>query len=169
MKPNLVDPSGLITRTSDIHRTGCYTNIAIRKGTHIIEYLGDILTVEEADERYPEQEETYLFGLTDGKHVIDGKNIAAFINHSCDPNCEADEFDGHVWIIALRDIAPGEELTYDYNLYDGEEDDLAPCVCGAQNCRGSLYSEEEIARRQAVGKRSGQSESGQKQPQAPTG
>ena len=69
MKPNLVDPSGLITRTSDIHRTGCYTNIAIRKGTHIIEYLGDILTVEEADERYPEQEETYLFGLTDGKHV----------------------------------------------------------------------------------------------------
>jgi uncharacterized protein len=147
MNGYLSDPSSLVTRTSQIHRTGCYTTIPIKEGTHIVEYLGDILTLEEADERYPEQEETYLFGLEDGKHVIDGKNVAAFINHSCDPNCETDEINGHVWIIALRDIEAGEELTYDYNLYDGEDDDLSPCACGTKNCRGTLYSEEEMAKR----------------------
>jgi SET domain-containing protein len=142
----------LITRMSGIHRTGCYTTIAIDKGTHIVEYLGDLITCDEADERYPEQEETYLFGLTDGKHVIDGKNVARYINHSCEPNCESDEIDGRVWIIALRDIAAGEELTYDYNLYDGDDDDLSPCACGSGNCRGSLYSEQEIEKRRRNGK-----------------
>jgi hypothetical protein len=88
-----------------------------------------------------------LFGLTDGKHVIDGEGVAAFINHSCDPNCEADEIKGRVWIIASRDIQAGEELTYDYNLYDGDLDDPSPCFCGASNCRGSMYSEEELVRR----------------------
>lgn len=144
--------SSLVTRSSGIHRTGCYTTVAIPKETYIVEYLGDILTCEQADERYPEQDETYLFGLADGKHVIDGKNVARYINHSCAPNCESDEIDGHVWIISLRDILPGEELTYDYNLYDGEDDDLSPCACGASTCRGSLYSEEEIAKKRVGGK-----------------
>jgi hypothetical protein len=139
--------NALVTRSSGIHRTGCYTTVAIPKGTSFVEYLGDVITCDQADERYPDQEETYLFGLADGKHVIDGKNIARYINHSCSPNCESDEIDGRVWIIALRDIAMGEELTYDYNLYDGDEDDFSPCACGSSNCRGSLYSEEEIAKR----------------------
>jgi hypothetical protein len=69
-----------------------------------------------------------------------------FINHSCDPNCETEEIDGKVWIIALRDIAPGEELTYDYNLYDGDEDE-ARCNCGAKSCRSTMYAPEEIRRR----------------------
>jgi SET domain-containing protein len=55
-----------------------------------------------------------------------------FINHSCDPNCETEEIDGHVWIIALRNIPAGAELTYDYQLYDGGDDDAARCNCGAQ-------------------------------------
>lgn len=144
-----IPENGLIACRSAIHRLGCYTTVPIRKGTRVVEYRGEILSVEEADERYSEQEETYLFGLSDGEHVIDGQNIAAFINHSCDPNCEADEIDGRVWIVALRDIAAGEELSYDYNLYDGAEDDAAPCTCGARQCRGSLYSEEELQRRES--------------------
>jgi SET domain-containing protein len=142
-----VPPDALVTRTSSIHRTGCYTTVPIKKKSHVVEYLGDIISIEEADRRYLGREHTYLFGLQDGKHVIDGTNVAAFINHSCDPNCEADEIEGHVWIIALRDITAGEELTYDYNLYDGEEDDMAPCSCGAKNCRGTLYSKQELAKR----------------------
>jgi hypothetical protein len=74
--------------------------------------------------------------LKDGG-VVDGHGTAAFINHSCDPNCETDEIDGHIWIIAARNIAAGEELTYDYNLFDGDFD--APCHCGAKSCRGSMY------------------------------
>jgi SET domain-containing protein len=138
----------LIIGSSKIHATGCYTTHPISKGTFIIEYVGPLLTVDEADERYVDQEETYLFGLSDGKHVIDGYGEAAFINHSCDPNCEAVESDNRrVWIVALRDIAAGEELTYDYSLYDGTEEDESRCACGAAHCRGTLYSDEELARR----------------------
>ena len=77
-------------------------------------------------------------------HIIDGHGTAAFINHCCDANCETDEIDERVWIIAARDIEAGEELTYDYNLYDGEDD--APCLCGSKRCRGSLYSATHLRR-----------------------
>jgi len=137
----------LMLRSSPIHDAGCYTTTPIKKGTRVVEYTGPRITVEEADERYLNCERTYLFGLSDDKHVIDGSGVAAFINHSCDPNCEADEFDARVWIIAIRDIEPGEELTYDYNLYDGEDDDPSPCTCGGENCRGTLYSRDEMERR----------------------
>ena len=138
---------GLIIRSSKIHATGCYTTTPIKKGAKVVEYTGDRLTVDQADELYDGCFETYLFGLTDGKYVIDGDGVAAFINHSCDPNCEVDEIEGKVWILAMRDIAAGEELSYDYNLYDGDDDDIAPCACGAKNCRGSLFSDEELSRR----------------------
>lgn len=138
----------LIVRTSKIHAAGCYTTLPIAQGTFIVEYVGPRLTVDEADDRYVDQEETYLFGLSDGKHVIDGYGEAAFINHSCDPNCETVESDdGRVWIVALRDIAAHEELTYDYSLYDGADEDESRCACGATKCRGTLYSDEELARR----------------------
>ena len=137
----------LLIRSSQIHESGCYTTTPIEEGAYVVEYTGPRITLQQADERYKLCEKTYLFGLDCGTHVIDGNSIAAFINHSCDPNCEADEVDGQVWIIALRDIAAGEELAYDYNLYDGEEDDESLCLCGAVHCRGTLYSEEEVERR----------------------
>ena len=136
---------GLIVRSSHIHAAGVYTNHPIKEGTHILEYTGPRITRAQADELYDHREETYLFGLDDGVHIIDGHGTAAFINHCCDANCETDEIDERVWIIAARDIAAGEELTYDYNLYDGDDDDEALCHCGARDCRGSMYSEEEIA------------------------
>ena len=135
----------LVVRSSKIHSKGCYTSVPIAEGTFIVEYTGERITNDEADERYENREDTYLFGLEDDQHVIDGDGVAAFINHSCDPNCESDEVDGRVWIVALRDIQAGEELTYDYCLYDG--DDESPCSCGARNCRGTLYSDEEMEKR----------------------
>jgi SET domain-containing protein len=143
----------LILKQSSIHAFGCYTTKPIRSGVDIVEYTGTRLTVKDADEIYEKSAKTYLFGLTDGKHVIDGENEAAFINHSCDPNCEADEIKGKVIITACRDIKAGEELTYDYNLYDGELDDRSLCHCGAANCRGSMYSEKELARRNRLEKK----------------
>jgi SET domain-containing protein len=128
----------LILRQSRIHSHGCYTDAPIRKGTLIVEYVGERLTYEQADDLYDDFPNTYLFGLDGGKHIIDGYGVAAFVNHSCDPNCETDQNRGKMWIIALQDIEPGEELTYDYNLYDGEDD--APCSCRTVHCRGSLYS-----------------------------
>jgi len=128
----------LVIRKSAIHSYGCYTTKRIRKSTLVVEYVGAPLSYEEADDLYDDFENTYLFGLDGGKRIIDGYGVAAFINHCCRPNCETDQIAGKMWVIALRDIEPGEELTYDYCLYDGEDD--APCYCGAKRCRGSLYS-----------------------------
>jgi SET domain-containing protein len=143
----------LIIRSSAIHAAGCYTTAPIAKGTRIVEYTGQRVTKEVADERYENSIVTYLFGLGDGSVVIDGHGVAMFLNHSCDPNCETDETGGRVWIRAIRDIAPGEELVYDYNLYDGD-DDPATCNCGAAKCRGSMYSPAELRRRARAAKKS---------------
>lgn len=130
----------LILRKSRIHSYGCYTDRRIRKGALVVEYVGERMSNEQADDLYDDFANTYLFGINGGKRIIDGYGVAAFVNHSCDPNCETDQIRGKMWIIAMRDIEPGEELTYDYNLYDDEYRDDAPCSCGAVRCRGSLFS-----------------------------
>ncbi len=84
--------------------------------------------------------------------VIDGPSAAMFINHSCSPNCETEEIRGRVWIKAIRDIAAGEEITYDYCLYDGADDDHAHCNCGTRKCRGTMYSNTEMRKRKPVAK-----------------
>jgi hypothetical protein len=139
---------GLIIRPSAIHAAGCFTTAPIREGARVAEYTGPRLRKEEADALYENSPVTYLFGLGDGSIVIDGQGPARFINHSCDPNCESSEVRGRVWIKAIRNISADEELTYDYCLYDGGADE-ARCNCGAGKCRGTMYSREEIRRRQA--------------------
>jgi SET domain-containing protein len=142
----------LLIRSSAIHAAGCYTTSPIRSGARVIEYTGPHISKEQADEKYEHSPTTYLFGIGDGSTVIDGHGMAMFLNHSCDPNCETDEVRGRVWIKAIRNIDPGEELTYDYNLYDGDDDE-ARCNCGTATCRGSMYSPEELRRRVRAAKR----------------
>lgn len=136
----------LITRSSDIHAAGCFTLEDIPRGTVVLEYTGERISKEEGDRRYEGRSFTYLFGVGNGDIVIDGHSMAMFINHSCKPNCEIDEVDGRIFVKTLRNLKAGEELTYDYWLYDG--DDEAPCSCGSRNCRGSMYSPIEIKRMQ---------------------
>lgn len=140
---------GLIIRSSFIHAAGCYTTTRIARGRKVAEYTGPRLTKYEADKLYESSPLTYLFGLGDGSVVIDGHCMAMFINHSCDPNCETDEQDGRIWITAIRNIAPGEEITYDYCLYDGGDEEQK-CNCGAESCRGTMYSRDEVRKRKAV-------------------
>jgi hypothetical protein len=134
----------LVVRPSRIHAAGVFTTTPVRKGTRIVEYCGPRISPEEADRLYTGAPRTYLYGLDDGKTVIDGHGIAAYLNHSCDPNCEVDEIKNRAYIFALRDIEAGEELLWDYNLYD--DDDPAPCHCGSPKCRGTMYSREWMAR-----------------------
>jgi len=143
---------GIIIRSSAIHAAGCYTTTAIRKGARVAEYDGPRITKEEADTLYENAPVTYLFGLGDGSIVIDGHSAAMFINHSCDPNCETEEIEGRVWITAIRNIKAGDEITYDYCLYDGGDEECL-CNCGAKKCRGTMYSQEELKRRKAEAKR----------------
>ncbi len=143
---------GLMIRSSAIHAAGCYTTTAIRKGARVAEYTGPRIPKALADRLYEDSPITYLFGIGSRSMVIDGHGAAMFLNHSCDPNCETDEIDDRVWIMAIRDIAAGEELVYDYNLYDGDEDE-ATCNCGATCCRSTMYSTDEIGRRARKAKR----------------
>src|ERR1700677_1547160 len=142
----------LIIRSSAIHAAGCYTTTPIAKNRRVAEYTGPRVSKEEADTSYSDSPITYLFGLGDGSIVIDGHCMAMFINHSCDANCETSEIRGRVWIKAIRAIAPGDEITYDYCLYDGGDDE-AICNCGAEECRGTMYSPQEIRRRKRVARK----------------
>ena len=123
----------------------------IPKGTRLIEYAGARLTPVEADERYPdvpgEVHLTYLFAIDDDiviDALVDG-NDARFINHSCDPNCDAVVEDDRIWIETIRNVAPGEELAYDYAFVLPERHTPAakrryPCHCGSSNCRGTILA-----------------------------
>ncbi len=139
----------LIIRSSEIHAAGCYTTRAFRKGQRICEYTGPRMSKEEADLRYADRSVTYLFGYGEADMVIDGFGTPMFMNHCCAPNCETEEVDERIFVVALRAIAAGEELTYEYHLYDSDEV-TQDCFCGAPNCRGTMFSQAEVERRAAL-------------------
>ena len=136
-------------RHSRIHGYGVFAARRIRKGTTIIEYLGERVSHAQADSRYedkdPNDNHTFLFTV-DAKTVIDAGvngNEARYINHGCDPNCQSTTVNKRIFIEAIRTIQPGEELSYDYHLErDGrwrkEWEARYACRCGAPNCRGTL-------------------------------
>jgi len=141
-------PRRVSVRRSDIQGRGVFALRPIRRGSSIIEYIGERISHREADRRHTSDgwsPHTMLF-VVDGKTVIDATcqgNSARWINHSCRPNCEAVDDEGRIYIEAIRDIRPGEELTYDYNLLLDEPHTRAakkahPCHCGAPRCRGTL-------------------------------
>ena len=148
----------LEVRLSNIQGLGAFATALIRGGTRIIEYAGQHISPTEADRRYDDDASDHprvLLFSVDSKTVIDagvGGNEAQFINHSCEPNCAAVTEKKHVYIEALRDIAPGEELLYDYNLtrHDDDAPDLEErytCHCGAPTCRGTMLTPKEIKKR----------------------
>jgi hypothetical protein len=145
-------------RQSRIHGRGVFAARQIRKGTRVIEYVGEQVSHEEADRRYEdrpiEDNHTFLF-IVDRKMVIDagvGGNAARYINHSCAPNCETAIEDRRVFIEALRTIRLGEELSYDYQIQrekgdPPEIDEIFACRCGAPDCRGTMLSGPKPTRR----------------------
>lgn len=138
-------------RKSGVHGKGVFALQDIPEGETLIEYVGEIISWKEAQRRHPwnpdDPNHTFYFHVDDGR-VIDaahGGNASRWINHSCDPNCEADEEDGRVFIKSLRNIHAGEELSYDYGLiidapYTKKLKAEYPCWCGSKNCRGTLLA-----------------------------
>jgi SET domain-containing protein len=136
-------------RRSGIQGRGAFALRAIRKGTRIVEYVGERLTDEEVDRRYSgwdgKRDHTFLFEVS--KRVcIDASrrgNAARYVNHSCEPNCEAVQEGDRIFIEALVDIPKGAELTYDYSLEPADVPKRAwkrayGCRCGAAKCRGTM-------------------------------
>lgn len=139
------------TRVSNVHGKGVFAVQDLAEGETLIEYVGEVITWKEALRRHPhdpkDPNHTFYFHI-DEKHVIDAKyggNSSRWINHSCNPNCEADEQDGRVFIKALRNIKAGDELFYDYGLiidapYTKKLLAEYPCWCGSPDCRGTLLA-----------------------------
>lgn len=141
----------LQVRASGVHGKGVFALVPIRKDELVVEYVGEVITWPEALRRHPhdpsQPDHTFYFHLSD-ELVIDGNvngNASKWINHSCDPNIEADDESGQVYLLALRDIAPGEELFFDYGLVIEERYTPAlkkrfECRCGAKTCRGTMLA-----------------------------
>jgi uncharacterized protein len=136
-------------RNSDVHGRGVFAVADIAKGTRIFEYLGDRVSHATADARYEDHDEndnhTFLF-IVDRNTVIDAAvngSDARFINHHCDGNCTSVIENRRVFIDAVRDIRPGEELGYDYEIGRDKDDppnvdEIYACRCGSPKCRGSM-------------------------------
>jgi len=130
---------------------GAFATRRIPRGTRLIEYTGERLTPTQADARYPdvpgERHHTFLFAIDDDV-VVDAAvngNAARWINHSCDPNCDAVIENKRIWIETIRDVVIGAELAYDYAYVLDERHTPAakrrfPCHCGAGVCRGTLLA-----------------------------
>jgi SET domain-containing protein len=138
-------------RESPIQGRGAFATHHIPPGTRLVEYAGERLSPVAAETRYPdahgERHHTFLFAI-DAAVVIDAAvdgNDARWINHSCDPNCDAVVEDGRIWIETLCEVRPGEELAYDYAFTLSERHTPAakrryPCHCGATCCRGTMLA-----------------------------
>jgi SET domain-containing protein len=149
--PHPIDELPFEIRESPMQGLGVFATRAIAAGTRLIEYAGERLTPAESEARYPdvpgERHHTFLFAIDDEVVIdaaVDG-NAARFINHSCDPNCDAIIEEGRIWIETIRNIAPGEELAYDYAYVLEERHSPAakrrfPCHCGSAVCRGTILA-----------------------------
>ncbi|PTB21577.1 SET domain-containing protein-lysine N-methyltransferase [Trinickia symbiotica] len=141
----------LVVRRSGVHGKGVFASAPLSAGERLLEYKGERISWKEAQRRHPhnpdEPNHTFYFALEDGR-VIDGNvngNSARWINHSCAPNCEAEEIEGRVFIHALRDIDADEELFYDYGLVvdvrlTKKLKAEYGCRCGARKCRGTMLA-----------------------------
>ena len=144
-------------RKSGIHGRGAFATRRIRPGQRIAEYTGERITIDEGDRRYPDdamqRHHTFLFTL-DENSVVDGKrggNDSRYINHSCDPNCEAVVENERIIIYAKKNIQPGTELTFDYQYERFDDDDESVerfymCACGSPKCRGTILKPKKKAR-----------------------
>lgn len=145
------DTRRIQVRKSGVHGKGVFALQPIARGDRIIEYKGEVIGWPEALRRHPhdptDPNHTFYFHIDD-EHVIDAKyggNMARWINHACEPNCQADETDGRVFIRALRDLQPGDELFYDYGLVLDERQTAKlkkqyACRCGSPACRGTMLA-----------------------------
>jgi SET domain-containing protein len=154
----------IVVRKSGIHGRGVYATRLLREDETVCEYKGEIISEAEVARRYPENMEglnhTFIFGI-EHDHNIDGGskgNIARWINHSCDPNCDTFDKDKRMFIRAIRDIRPGEELSYDYCIETNERitkevKSRWPCWCGTKKCRGTVLIAEPKPKKKKKAKR----------------
>ena len=146
-------------KKSKIHNSGVFATSNIKKGSKIIQYIGEKILRSEGDRRSEKRIKKYLNSKKTGsvyifelnkRYDIDGSpsyNKARYINHSCNPNCEVDIMKGEIWISSIKNIKKGDELSYDYGYtFDKEDYEDHVCNCGSKNCIGYVISSDDWAK-----------------------
>ena len=135
-------------KNSNIDKRGLCASKDIKPGVKIIGYVGKLITKKETEQnlKFDNKKDIYLFNINE-KYDLDGDfswNTARLINHSCNPNCEVEIIRGHIWIVSIKNIKKGQELTYDYG-YEFDKDDYMDhvCQCGEKNCIGYIISSDD--------------------------
>ncbi len=117
---------------------GIFATASIAAGERLLVWGGDIVNGEQLA-TLPEHLRHYAVQVEEGLYLAarphDEPEPADYLNHSCNPNAG---FDGQIVLVALRPIAPGEEICIDYAMCDGSPYDEFTCQCGAGNCRGRI-------------------------------
>lgn len=145
--------TAIVARHSAIHGSGVYATAPLFEGDVVVEYTGEVISIAEAASREQARQARVAAGeqgdlacdylyILDETRAIDGRdsgNIARLINHHCEPNCVSDIWDDRVWIVAARDIAVGEEISFDYG-YTYRDGMGHPCRCGAPSCTGYIVA-----------------------------
>lgn len=158
----------ILVRRSPIHGNGVFAARNLPAGHTVIEYLGKLVTHDEADAQYDgsvDSGHTFLFTLNE-QYIIDANhrgNDARWINHSCDPNCEAvitEDAKGRrakdrIFIQTRRAVRKGEELTYDYGIklecrQTARLKRIWACRCGKANCTGTMLQPKTRAGKKAA-------------------
>mgnify|MGYP003392904689 CR=1 FL=1 len=116
---------------------GLFALKPIKKGSRIIRYFGPMLDCRKKKD--DDVENKYLFEIN-GRWTIDGSvrsNIARYVNHACRPNAESDvrPRERKVFIRAIKNIEPGQEINYDYGT-DYFKEFLKPIGCKCDKCEG---------------------------------
>jgi len=148
----------IVVRRSPFHGLGVFATAPIAQGRRVLEYTGERISHAEAAERYYDGASPHahvLLFTVDRKTVIDGavgEGVGRYVNHSCDPNCMTVTVRGRVFVETLRDVATGEELTYDYRLTRPQPlprdwRRRYPCHCGTVRCRGTMLARLPVRRR----------------------
>ena len=133
-------------KKSNIDKRGLYASKNIKAEEKIIEYIGRLISKKEAEtnSKFDNKKDIYLFNINE-KWDLDGDyrwNTARLINHSCNPNCEVEGKGLKLWIVAIKDIKKGEELSYDYGFsYSKEDLKNFVCRCGYKKCCGYIVRE----------------------------
>ncbi|HVO00196.1 MAG TPA: SET domain-containing protein-lysine N-methyltransferase [Steroidobacteraceae bacterium] len=160
-------------KRSRVHGLGVFAARRIRKGTRIIEYLGERISHREANRRFArkpvDDNHTFLYSVDRGVVIDAGVNgnDARFINHGCDPNCESVTENRRIFIDAIATIQPGEELKYDYSIGRDKDDppnidEIYACRCGGENCRGTMLWPPKRPKRRATRPRAAKPRTGKR-------
>jgi uncharacterized protein len=129
-------------QSSRIQGRGLFATARIAAG-EIVAIKGGHLVDTATLHALPERRQNSEIQIADGFHLValeeaEYEPVMLFINHSCEPNVG---FAGNIVLVAMRDVAPAEELTTDYALFDDHDAQMA-CRCGTATCRGVVSGAE---------------------------